>query len=97
MLQATRWRRPRARPSATLSEVTEVVNNEDTKMRRPLDTAFRQQRMPALVLILTPWNIVATFCVLGLICIGIGVPLIFAASSIEQTKTQYDGIGTDSK
>jgi hypothetical protein len=42
------------------------------QLNRPLDTAFRQQRIAAWYPILDPWWVIATFFVLGTIFIAVG-------------------------
>uniref|UniRef100_A0A6A7G478 ALA-interacting subunit 3-like n=1 Tax=Hirondellea gigas TaxID=1518452 RepID=A0A6A7G478_9CRUS len=68
-----------------MQEIQEEKNN-----RRPRDTAFKQQRLPAWQPILTPRWVVATFFVLGVIFLPIGASLLVASNKVVELTVRYD-------
>lgn len=64
------------------------------KSRKPEDTAFKQQRLPAWQPILTPFWVIVTFLVIGIVFLPLGVVLKTESDSIVEYSIQYDGEGT---
>ena len=60
---------------------------------RPPATKFHQQELAALQPVLTPRNVMASFAVLGVACLGAGLGLLSKAASVVEVKAQYDGPG----
>ncbi|EWM30162.1 transmembrane protein 30a [Nannochloropsis gaditana] len=72
-------------------------SNSDTvplKSRKPEDTAFKQQRLPAWQPILTPKWVIITFTLVGLIFVPLGIVLKIQSDAIVEYSLQYDGEGT---
>ncbi|EKU22651.1 transmembrane protein 30a, partial [Nannochloropsis gaditana CCMP526] len=64
------------------------------KSRKPEDTAFKQQRLPAWQPILTPKWVIITFTLVGLIFVPLGIVLKIQSDAIVEYSLQYDGEGT---
>ena len=64
------------------------------KSKKPEDTAFKQQRLPAWQPILTPKWVIITFTVIGLIFLPLGIVLKAQSDAIVEYSLQYDGAGT---
>ena len=55
----------------------------------PPNTAFTQQRLPAGRPLLTPWNVIGTFLIVGLTFIPLGVVLLLASNSVQEITIDY--------
>lgn len=64
------------------------------KSRKPDDTNFKQQRLRAWQPILTPWWVIGTFFVVGIIFLPVGVTLKNESDAVVEQIIQYDGAGT---
>mmetsp|Transcript_9704 Transcript_9704/g.18374 ORF Transcript_9704/g.18374 Transcript_9704/m.18374 type:complete len:393 (-) Transcript_9704:958-2136(-) len=75
----------------TSDRVTEgSKSKEDVGMRRPKDTALKQQRMKAWQPILDPWYVIATFVVIGVIFVPVGWRLNQISNDVVEVKLEYD-------
>lgn len=59
----------------------------------PPDTAFRQQRLPAVQPIVTPAWVVALFMTIGVLFVPWGAWLKLEYGRVVELKQQYDGDG----
>jgi hypothetical protein len=66
------------------------------KSRKPDDTNFKQQRLKAWQPILTPWWVIGTFFVVGIIFLPVGVTLKNESDDVVEQIVQYDGAGATS-
>ncbi|MBZ3882006.1 Cell cycle control protein 50A [Sciurus carolinensis] len=63
-----------------------------TKTRRPDNTAFKQQRLPAWQPFLTAGTVLPTFFIIGLIFIPIGIGIFVTSNNIREIEIDYTGI-----
>ncbi|KAF6365512.1 transmembrane protein 30A [Rhinolophus ferrumequinum] len=61
------------------------------KNRRPDNTAFKQQRLPAWQPILTAGTVLPTFFIIGLIFIPIGIGIFVTSNNIREIEIDYTG------
>ncbi|XP_021099415.1 cell cycle control protein 50A [Heterocephalus glaber] len=61
------------------------------KTRRPDNTAFKQQRLPAWQPILTAGTVLPTFFIVGLIFIPIGIGIFVTSNNIREIEIDYTG------
>ncbi|XP_028844367.1 transmembrane protein 30Aa [Denticeps clupeoides] len=66
------------------------------KSRKPDNTAFKQQRLPAWQPILTAGTVLPAFFVIGLIFIPIGIGLFVTSNNIKEFEIDYTGMDPDS-
>uniref|UniRef100_G1PJE5 Cell cycle control protein 50A n=1 Tax=Myotis lucifugus TaxID=59463 RepID=G1PJE5_MYOLU len=66
------------------------------KNRRPDNTAFKQQRLPAWQPILTAGTVLPTFFIIGLIFIPIGIGIFVTSNNIREIEIDYTGIDPSS-
>jgi hypothetical protein len=59
--------------------------------RKPADTDFKQQRLRAWQPILTPWWVIGTFLVVGIVFVPLGVTINDASNSVVEIAHKYDG------
>lgn len=59
--------------------------------KRPADTDFKQQRLKAWQPILTPWWVIGTFAVVGVIFVVLGSVLKAASDGVVEYTVKYDG------
>uniref|UniRef100_A0A8C2YMT6 Cell cycle control protein n=1 Tax=Chinchilla lanigera TaxID=34839 RepID=A0A8C2YMT6_CHILA len=59
--------------------------------RRPNNTAFKQQRLPAWKPILTASTMMPSFFIVGLIFIPIGIGILVTSNNIQETEIDYTG------
>lgn len=64
------------------------------KTRRPDNTAFKQQRLPAWQPILTAGTVLPTFFIIGLIFIPIGIGIFVTSNNIREIEVR-EGRGDD--
>lgn len=63
----------------------------DSKVNKPDNSDFKQQRLPAWQPILTPFRIIMVFLIIGLIFVPVGVYLRNASMDLREMKVTYDG------
>ena len=61
--------------------------------KRPADTDFKQQRLKAWQPILTPWWVIGTFTVVGIVFVALGSVLKAASDDVVEYTISYDGTG----
>lgn len=66
------------------------------KSKKPDNTAFKQQRLPAWQPILTAGTVLPAFFVIGLIFIPIGIGLFVTSNNIKEFEIDYTGVEIDS-
>ncbi|XP_056446584.1 cell cycle control protein 50A-like [Gadus chalcogrammus] len=66
------------------------------KSKKPDNTAFKQQRLPAWQPILTAGTVLPAFFVIGLIFIPIGIGLFVTSNNIKEFEIDYTGIEASS-
>uniref|UniRef100_A0A3Q2P554 Cell cycle control protein n=1 Tax=Fundulus heteroclitus TaxID=8078 RepID=A0A3Q2P554_FUNHE len=66
------------------------------KNKKPDNTAFKQQRLPAWQPILTAGTVLPAFFVIGLIFIPIGIGLYVTSNNIKEKEIDYTGVEPDS-
>ena len=59
--------------------------------KRPADTDFKQQRLKAWQPILTPWWVIGTFLVVGVVFVALGQVLKTASDDVVEYSFNYDG------
>ncbi|CAH1391922.1 unnamed protein product [Nezara viridula] len=64
-------------------------NNSTVKTKRPADSAFKQQRLPAWQPILTAGTVLPTFFVIGITFIPIGVGLLYFSEKVKEKTVDY--------
>lgn len=62
-----------------------------TKSRKPDNTAFKQQRLPAWQPILTAGTVLPAFFVIGLIFIPIGIGIFVTSNNIREFEVRREG------
>uniref|UniRef100_A0A8B9L260 Cell cycle control protein n=1 Tax=Astyanax mexicanus TaxID=7994 RepID=A0A8B9L260_ASTMX len=67
-----------------------------SKSKKPDNTAFKQQRLPAWQPILTAGTVLPAFFVIGLIFIPIGIGLFVTSNNIREFEIDYTGVDTNS-
>nr|XP_019940618.1 PREDICTED: cell cycle control protein 50A-like [Paralichthys olivaceus] len=68
----------------------------EAKSKKPDNTAFKQQRLPAWQPILTAGTVLPAFFVIGLIFIPIGIGLFVTSNNIKEFEIDYTGVNADS-
>lgn len=63
--------------------------NDSVKTKRPADSAFKQQRLPAWQPILTAGTVLPTFFVIGITFIPIGVGLLYYSDKVKEKSVAY--------
>lgn len=66
------------------------------KNKKPDNTAFKQQRLPAWQPILTAGTVMPAFFVIGLIFIPIGIGLFVSSNNIKELEIDYTGVDISS-
>ncbi|XP_013184159.1 cell cycle control protein 50A [Amyelois transitella] len=70
---------------ATSSE----TSDPNTKSKRPADSAFKQQRLPAWQPILTAGTVLPTFFVIGIAFIPVGIGLLYFSDEVKEKVIDY--------
>ena len=65
--------------------------------KRPADTDFKQQRLKAWQPILTPWWVIGTFTVVGIVFVALGSVLKAASDDVVEYTISYDGTGPNTQ
>ncbi|XP_078504202.1 cell cycle control protein 50A [Lissotriton helveticus] len=68
-----------------------------SKSKKPDNTAFKQQRLPAWQPILTAGTVLPAFFVIGLIFIPIGIGIFVTSNNIREREIDYTGIDPSSE
>ena len=77
-------------PSKTYNVGMESTSeSEEQQTKKPDNTAFKQQRLPAWQPILTPKSVFPTFMIVALIFIPIGVVLLLASNDVVEASVDY--------
>ena len=58
--------------------------------KKPEDTPFKQQRLPAWQPIMSPKWVIGCFLILGPLFIGVGVAIVLASDSVVEIEVRYD-------
>ena len=66
----------------------------EQKSKRPEDSAFKQQRLPAWQPLLTPKWVIGTFFVIGIIFLPIGIAIVLYSAEVVEVTTRYDNCGS---
>ncbi|XP_059489651.1 cell cycle control protein 50A isoform X2 [Neocloeon triangulifer] len=71
--------------------MTSAVEPADGKMtsKRPADSAFRQQRLPAWQPILTAGTVLPTFFIIGIAFIPVGIGLLYFSEEVREKTIDY--------
>ncbi|KAJ1929951.1 alkylphosphocholine resistance protein lem3, partial [Tieghemiomyces parasiticus] len=64
-------------------------NKEETKSKKPANTAFKQQRLKAWQPLLTPKTVLPTFFAVGIIFAPLGGVLLWASDSVNEIIIDY--------
>jgi len=64
-------------------------DGETTESKKPKDTPFSQQQLPAWQPILTPGTVLPTFFVIGIAFLAIGVGLLYFSNDVKETVIEY--------
>ncbi|XP_043919970.1 cell cycle control protein 50A [Protopterus annectens] len=73
-----------------------VTAGPAVKSKKPDNTAFKQQRLPAWQPILTAGTVLPAFFVIGIIFIPIGIGLLVTSNNIKEFEIDYTGIDINS-
>eukprot|EP00300_Choanocystis_sp_HF-7_P024863 c26434_g1_i1.p1 GENE.c26434_g1_i1~~c26434_g1_i1.p1 ORF type:complete len:338 (+),score=65.89 c26434_g1_i1:66-1079(+) len=57
--------------------------------KKPSESRFKQQTLPAWQPILTPKTVIPTFAIVGIILLAIGIPLLLASRGVVEASTDY--------
>ncbi|TRY74451.1 hypothetical protein TCAL_10090 [Tigriopus californicus] len=63
--------------------------DEGAKSKKPSDSAFKQQRLPAWQPILTAGTVLPTFFVIGVAFIPIGIGVLWCSDNVKEAKQDY--------
>eukprot|EP01139_Manchomonas_bermudensis_P014448 Amastigsp_a508493_631.p1 type:complete len:319 gc:universal Amastigsp_a508493_631:1036-80(-) len=63
----------------------------ETQERKPADTVFKQQRLPAWKPVMTPKAVVTIFLFVGFLFFPLGVLFLTASNAVKQTEIDYSG------
>jgi len=64
-------------------------DSESTESKKPKDTPFSQQQLPAWQPILTPGTVLPTFFVIGIAFLAIGIGLLYFSNDVKETVVEY--------
>ncbi|EFA10416.1 cell cycle control protein 50A isoform X1 [Tribolium castaneum] len=64
-------------------------SGESTKTKKPSDSAFKQQRLPAWQPILTAGTVLPTFFVIGIAFIPVGIGLLYFSDEVKELVIDY--------
>lgn len=71
------------------SQTENVEDNEQQKSKKPADTAFKQQRLPAWQPIITANTALPVFLIIGLAFIPIGIVLVITSQRVLEYNLDY--------
>lgn len=63
---------------------------QQSKSKKPAATRFKQQQLKAWQPILTPKPVIATFFILGVVFLALGIPLLIASNQVVESSVRYD-------
>ncbi|KAK9500745.1 hypothetical protein O3M35_001947 [Rhynocoris fuscipes] len=66
-----------------------ATNNTTVKSKRPADSAFKQQRLPAWQPVLTAGTVLPTFFIIGITFIPIGIGLLYFSDQVKEKSVDY--------
>eukprot|EP00762_Andalucia_godoyi_P000556 ANDGO_05291.mRNA.1 ALA-interacting subunit 1 len=66
---------------------TPAAGGEQSK--KPKDSAFRQQRLPAWMPVFSPRWVIATFFLVGIVFIPIGIAVLLTSNDIKEVSVEY--------
>uniref|UniRef100_A0A224XF55 Putative cell cycle control protein n=1 Tax=Panstrongylus lignarius TaxID=156445 RepID=A0A224XF55_9HEMI len=66
-----------------------ATNNPTVKSKRPADSAFKQQRLPAWQPVLTASTVLPTFFIIGIAFIPLGVGLLYFSDEVKEKSVDY--------
>lgn len=69
-----------------------MAEAESEHSRRPTKSDFKQQTLPAWQPILTPCTVIASFLVIGVLFIPVGILLLVESESVQEIAFPYDGV-----
>ncbi|XP_043468389.1 cell cycle control protein 50A isoform X1 [Leptopilina heterotoma] len=72
-----------------MSTSTNDINSSPSKTKKPADSAFKQQRLPAWQPILTAGTVLPTFFVIGIAFIPVGIGLLYFSDEVREHTTDY--------
>lgn len=75
----------------------EKVNKSGPLARRPDNSAFKQQRLPAWSPMLTASTVIPFFYIMAIVCMFLGVWLLLTVQSTQEMKMDYTEAGTCDK
>lgn len=61
-----------------------------TESKRPVDSAFQQQRLKAWQPLLTPKYVIGTFFLVGCIFVPVGIVVLHASNTVVEISQRYD-------
>ena len=65
------------------------IDSTSLKSKRPSDSAFKQQRLPAWQPILTAGTVLPTFFVIGIAFIPVGIGLLYFSDQVKEFSVDY--------
>ncbi|XP_053617317.1 cell cycle control protein 50A [Plodia interpunctella] len=65
------------------------TSDQNAKSKRPADSAFKQQRLPAWQPILTAGTVLPTFFVIGIAFIPVGIGLLYFSDEVKEKVIDY--------
>jgi len=70
-------------------------DGETSESKKPKDTPFSQQQLPAWQPILTPGTVLPTFFVIGIAFVAIGIGLLYFSNDVKETVIEYTDCKND--
>jgi len=71
---------------------SDELNTPKKSSKRPSNSAFKQQRLPACQPILTPVPVIITFLAVGIIFVPVGVVMLLASNNVVEVEARYDNV-----
>jgi len=68
------------------------MEEKDDQSKRPEDSAFKQQRLKAWQPLLTPFWVITTFFVIGILFIILGAVIVTYSKNVVEIEQQYDNV-----
>ncbi|XP_055389125.1 cell cycle control protein 50A [Condylostylus longicornis] len=72
-----------------MSTQNNTSSDVPTKSKRPIDSAFKQQRLPAWQPVLTAGTVLPTFFIIGIAFIPVGVALLYFSDQVSEKIIDY--------
>merc|ERR1712213_118765 len=73
----------------TSPDENDASGTPDQKTKKPSDSAFKQQRLPAWQPILTAGTVLPTFFVIGVAFIPIGIGMMYFSANVMEQSIPY--------